>query len=400
MALLLATNTKNLISKYEQLFSGTPDEVFAASGDNSLVSEIKMSKIITQIETIEGTDAPTAPVTGTPLLPLQDFSDSPIPGRSTDVSANAQTLSYANTKTNETMAVLRQWTVQLQSQIQTYRNLLDQIIQLEGLAPTSTERTKGVQNQTQEILAFFGAQEPIDPLPDAPELATLDEAVEDKEARAALQEALRRAASNLTPFDMQCYLMENIEEIVAQRNVPSSTMAASYRHVKKLVSSGNPAMVTNILQHGAEGSSKSKRIKQLLNLCPEVYASLVPYIKIYRVDYDDDGSISIDPETNKPVEKELVIPNFIDPTDLGGILSGDRGRIPGAGIKSFSWSLVGVQPEEVDNNITAKLVVYFQSINDFFRGAAQAGGKEPNFSRSLDQRTGSPKGSKREREQL
>ena len=93
-------------------------------------------------------------------------------------------------------------------------------------------------------------------------------------------------------------------------------------------------------------------------------ATLVPYLKIWRVDYDKD---------NKPFrEVPLQIPNFVDPNDgISSILQ--KGRLPGAGIKSFSWSLDGVQPAEVDNNISATLDMYFQSVSDFFNGQTQAG---------------------------
>jgi len=74
------------------------------------------------------------------------------------------------------------------------------------------------------------------------------------------------------------------------------------------------------------------------------------------------------------MEKRLHIDNFLDPSQIR-----TTGRTPGAGIKSFTWALKGVQPAEVDNNITAKLVMYFQTINDFFNGASQAGKEEPNF---------------------
>jgi hypothetical protein len=108
-------------------------------------------------------------------------------------------------------------------------------------------------------------------------------------------------------------------------------------------------------------------------------------LKISRVEYEADGKIAIDPETNKALVKDLKIPNFLTEQDIQSILDPSGGRVPGAGIKSFSWSLDGVQPAEVDNNITAELVIYFQSVNDFFSGASTvdggyaAGRGEPTF---------------------
>ena len=115
-------------------------------------------------------------------------------------------------------------------------------------------------------------------------------------------------------------------------------------------------------------------------MCPDVHALLVPYIKVSRVDYDENGKPNGE-------EQPLSIPNFVSQQDVDEILSGKLGRVPGAGIKSFSWALEGVQPEEVDNNISATLVVWFQSVGDFFQGASQAG----ELYKVPDQRAGMPK---------
>ena len=119
----------------------------------------------------------------------------------------------------------------------------------------------------------------------------------------------------------------------------------------------------------------------LLNLCPDVYALLQPYIKIYRVDYYEDGTVKGDP-------LELEIPNFISSDDIYNLTRKIRGRAAGSGLRSFSWKLEGVQPAEVDNNITANMEIYFQSVNDFFNGATQAG--EPGAPNFLDLIINSP----------
>ena len=112
----------------------------------------------------------------------------------------------------------------------------------------------------------------------------------------------------------------------------------------------------------------------LLNLCPDVYALLTPYIKIYRVDYKKDKTLVPYQET------EIPFPTFIDPEDIKAMTGTDYGRFPGAGIKSFSWNLDGVNPAEVENNISANLVLHFQTVQDFFSlntslkaGESQAG---------------------------
>lgn len=187
----------------------------------------------------------------------------------------------------------------------------------------------------------------------------------------AEKEALKAAKEselNIEPIDFQCVLLSRVHQL----KDPNS----SFQSVTRVSSgSSDPGSIMSRIQHGG----KTDEVNEILNLCPDVYASLVPYLKLSRVEYDQ-GSPSI------PVrEKEIKIPNFISPSDVSDIL-GPRGsgRVPGAGVKSFSWDLQGVQPAEVDNNITATLVVYFQSVNDFFAGSAasgsfQAGKDQPTF---------------------
>ena len=172
------------------------------------------------------------------------------------------------------------------------------------------------------------------------------------------------ARRKLTPNDFQCFLLERISELSAVHN-------PEYKHTVMVDTNSQPALITNAVNHTPK---KTAQARTLLNLCPDVYGALVPYIRLSRVEYDNKGKIL--PNS----EKELEIPNFLRKSDVEKILKGDLGRAPGAGIKSFSWSLAGVQPAEVDNNITAKLDIYFQTVADFFAGGSdQAGKKNPSF---------------------
>lgn len=177
---------------------------------------------------------------------------------------------------------------------------------------------------------------------------------------------------NLKPYDFQCFLYENISKLVDKRK-SDPRHVAQYKNLIRLNSNGDPGTVLNRIESGGTGT------KEFLDICPDIYGLLTPYIKISRLEYDQNGKIAIDPNTKKPVVRDLKIPNFLTQDQIRDMLSPSGGRLPGAGIKSFSWSLDGVQPAEVDNNITAELVMYFQSVNDFFNGARQAGASEPNF---------------------
>ena len=188
------------------------------------------------------------------------------------------------------------------------------------------------------------------------------------EAEKAAKKSAKESKMNVEPIDFQCILLSRAHQL----QNPSST----YKSITKVEDKElDPGSIMSRIQHGG----RTNQVDEILNLCPDVYASLVPYLRLFRVEYDKNN------DEIPGSEKELTIPNFVSPSDVNDILGGTSGRIPGAGVKSFSWDLQGVQPAEVDNNITATLVVYFQSVNDFFAGAAasgsfQAGKDQPTFS--------------------
>ena len=162
-------------------------------------------------------------------------------------------------------------------------------------------------------------------------------------------DAISRYGGFLKPFDLQCFLMENIDYIATIKDD-----APNYEYLGKTVApKGNPGNLVSYLQHG----NKNEAVKALLATCPDAYALLSPLIRIYRVDYKGDDYLEPFKET------EIPFPSFINPADINML---EGGRIPGAGIKSFTWSLDGVNPAEVDNNISANLSLYFQSIQDLF----------------------------------
>jgi len=145
---------------------------------------------------------------------------------------------------------------------------------------------------------------------------------------------------NLRPFDFQCFLIENIVHLTGLR-APGTPGAPKYKNVSRLSTNNDPGTVLSRINH----ANQTEQVRALMSLCPEAYALLEPSIKIYRVDYDKDNP-------TKPIrEQELHIPNFIDKTDIDSMLGANGGRAAGYGLKSFNWSLAGVQPAEVDNNI-------------------------------------------------
>jgi len=164
--------------------------------------------------------------------------------------------------------------------------------------------------------------------------------------------------------DVQCYLLEHLRKLAVAH------AGDSYTHIGKM-GMAQPGNIISKINHG-QGLFNDDKILALQALCPDVWALLVPHIELFRVDYKP-----IRPGSDQYVPyQELRIPfsNFIDPNDVSQITKGKYGRIGGAGIKSFTWSLDGVQPAEVDNIISANLVLHFQSVFDLFRFNKNAAG--------------------------
>ena len=188
-----------------------------------------------------------------------------------------------------------------------------------------------------------------------------------------LEEA--RNPTSIDPIDYQCVLLEQSHALSDHHQKMLAT--EGYKNIKQLNTNGEPGSVLSRIHHGG----RTEQVREIMDLCPDVHALLTPYLKISRILYTPAG----DPIANS--EQQLKIPNFLSPKDVDSILKGKLGRAPGAGVKSFKWELAGVQPEDVDNNITATLVVYFQTADDFFKDAAsksnpggyQAGKEEPTF---------------------
>jgi len=226
-----------------------------------------------------------------------------------------------------------------------------------GLATLGTEGAAGSgykvirQNQMLDlIMGFFGNSTS----PTSHDRGANSTEQQEESGQLARAEPVRQ---NLVPMDFQCFLLENIRSL-------SNNHQPSYKYIHPLTTGGEPGLVQNKINKTMDDDE----IKAILQMCPAAQALLTPYLKISRVDYN---------EFNKPIgdPRPLEIPNFL-PANIHKdklLLASNKGRLPGAGIKSFTWSLDGVQPAEVDNNISATLEMYFQSVSDFFNNQVQAG---------------------------
>ena len=191
-------------------------------------------------------------------------------------------------------------------------------------------------------------------------------------------------------IDVQCYLLENITKLAAIRE------DGTYKSLGK-ISTAMPGNIVSQMHHGAAlqsehpqdntnarglppgeqgeqpdwppmGTGPDSEVYWMQNMCPDLWALMTPHIDLYRVDYHTPVDSAGKKGKSIPVaEYKIPFKNYLDKSNIDEITSGQYGRMGGAGIKSFSWSLDGVQPAEVDNMITAQLVVHFQSVYDLFR---------------------------------
>ena len=201
----------------------------------------------------------------------------------------------------------------------------------------------------------------------------------------------------LKPYDLQCFLIQNIRNLTKAKDTEIQKRVdegkGAYENLSVIVDLKNHEVVENpfvgpvsgpargvqpgnmisYIHHG--GPEQTQKVNALLSLCPDAYALLQPYIKIYRVDYKDDDTLVPYRET------EIPFPTFIDPKDIEEITRGTLGRYGGAGIKSFSWKLDGVNPAEVENNISAMLQLRFQTLQDLFslNQSLAAGADAPGY---------------------
>jgi len=118
---------------------------------------------------------------------------------------------------------------------------------------------------------------------------------------------------------------------------------------------------------------RNDSVKYLIKNVPtKILSSLLPTIKLYKIFYPnvDKGSRNKGyawrvPFDDIPVSSKDGTSAFQEKS-IEELLAGN-GRFHGAGIKSFNYKYVGVNPAEVDTNILAELEIFFQNVADLVK---------------------------------
>ena len=216
-----------------------------------------------------------------------------------------------------------------------------------------------------EIL--WGLQDPVPPGPTRPSTGGSRPRRKPK-AKMNVGKRKIRTGKEIHAIEAQCWLLENIEQLASLRE------SETYKNVGVLTH-GQPANIVSKLHHGSDGAPATWPPRQggpdseaytLQNMCPDLWALMTPHFELYRVNYLKQPGDEV-PALVPQSEDRIPFSNFIQEDDLTQITAGSYGRLGGAGMKSFTWSLDGTQPAEVDNMISAQLTMHFQSVYDLFR---------------------------------
>ena len=218
-----------------------------------------------------------------------------------------------------------------------------------------------------EIL--WGLQDPVPPGPTRPRSGGSRPRRRGKpKAKMNVGKRKIRSGKEIHAIEAQCWLLENIEQLASLRE------SETYKNVGVLTH-GLPSNIVSKLNHGSDGSPATWPPREggpdseaytLQNMCPDLWALMTPHFELYRVNYLKQPGDTV-PALVPQSENRIPFSNFIDKNDLTQITNGSYGRLGGAGMKSFTWSLDGTQPAEVDNMISAQLTMHFQSVYDLFR---------------------------------
>jgi hypothetical protein len=195
-----------------------------------------------------------------------------------------------------------------------------------------------------------------------------------------------RQVADEVRFQKQCFLSYNLLRIhdrlqtTAQASLPGgqglgNRLQTNFRALKAgfmtrpvgytAIRGAYPADITSLFV-------AHKDIQPLLELKPALLSFLVPYVRFYKVFYTDDGSASTNAASNMShkdngEEVEFVFDDVVNEEDVSAIFRTHSGRAGGVGLRSFSWEFLGVNPAEVENNIRARLSLFFNDMKEFER---------------------------------
>jgi len=159
--------------------------------------------------------------------------------------------------------------------------------------------------------------------------------------------------------NLQCALLMNLNQLANTDFVNIYTSGRGKRNnnndVVRVYYSGDKDQ--NQIMNKLQGS-KASDIEPFLNITPEIVSAMTPMIRLFKVRTD----------SGKLVETEFAFESFTNQNpERKTFTLDDVDRGDGVGIKEFSFSFHGGNPALSRKDIKAKLVMYFQSFQDFIK---------------------------------
>jgi hypothetical protein len=185
------------------------------------------------------------------------------------------------------------------------------------------------------------------------------------ETEDAAEKEAKKILDGVLKFGPQRYLLKNISTLAFQaqrRKLPPLALGIPYTKVVALQDSSTNAVGR---------LTKRENAPKIMGLTTDQLSALVPKIKLFKINYDDDmnekgriplkfpkGSGQKDGSQWQPDVNDIFEYNRT-PTSTNNPSKFYKTRA-GYGIQSFSWSYFGSDPWSANRDITASLVLYFQ----------------------------------------
>jgi hypothetical protein len=223
-------------------------------------------------------------------------------------------------------------------------------------------------NQRMLADASFEASLSGDPMTNEEREALSDELAEEAAERAAenIQEQvdeIAEEAPNIIRLAQQCSLVSIMDRLSALNSCMSYSP-------KVLHLEGKPDFLINLL-------TKKEGEKDFTDICPELLAEMVPYVRLYKVqrsltqdDAEEEGSTE---KTDRQVEFSFPAATMSSTPGLGGGVPEKGGyttahnRGHGVGLKSVDWHFDGSDPYTASRDIKVNLNFFFQDFEDLTR---------------------------------
>ena len=167
---------------------------------------------------------------------------------------------------------------------------------------------------------------------------------------------------------LQCALMMNMVEVKnplkdGYLGAANSNNNHNDIHLADVIGP-NKNEIINILMGTPYNSARP-----FLQITPDIASALSPKVRLFKVN-DEKGGVS---------ETEFVFDTFVGQNKNRMMALDDIDRGDGMGLKEFSFSFNGTTPATARKDIKAKLVMYFQSFQDFLKSRKNIKGQSYKF---------------------